>query len=207
MGPHCLAMENMKPVVLHLIFLLCGLFARADVSASDAEQTLTILHTSEHHGAALPVESGGHNVGGMAARAALIATVRRETERVLLVDSGDILIGTALSSAFRGEPDIKAMNQMGYQAMGAGNHEFDFGLDHFRRLNELAEFPILCSNVVGRSVELPCRASVVVRVGDLSIGLIGLLGRSNFPTRSIGRRPSFSSSAIPSRPRALLHTH
>jgi 5'-nucleotidase len=137
----------MKQIVLSAILLL-GLLACGDVSASDIEQRLTILHTSEHHGAALPMDSGGQKVGGMAARAALVATVRRETERVLLVDSGDILIGTALSSAFRGEPDIKAMNLMGYQAMAAGNHEFDFGLDHFRRLNELAEFPILCSNIV-----------------------------------------------------------
>ena len=66
----------------------------------------------------------------MAGRATLIGKVRGETPVVLLVDSGDILIGTALSSFFHGEPDIKAMNLMGYQAMTAGNHDFDFGLDH-----------------------------------------------------------------------------
>jgi len=102
-----------------------------------AEQRLTILHSSEHHGQALPIEERGKpRVGGMAGRAALIASVRKDTAALLVVDSGDILIGTALSSFFRGEPDIKAMNLMDYHAMAAGNHDFDFGLDHLRRLQE-----------------------------------------------------------------------
>ncbi|MGH7254713.1 MAG: hypothetical protein ACREI3_02950, partial [Nitrospirales bacterium] len=147
---------------------------------------LTILHSSEHHGAALPLEvrRGGRDsqpVGGMASRATLVKAIRSEVEHVLLVDSGDILIGTALSSFFRGEPDIKAMNLMGYQAMTAGNHDFDFGLDHLRHLSKLAAFPILCSNVTGRHVTLPCHPFTLVRAGGLSIGLIGLLGHSNFP--------------------------
>jgi 5'-nucleotidase len=148
----------------------------------EAQQTLTILHSSEHHGQALPIEERMKpRVGGMAGRATLIAEVRKETGTVLLVDSGDILIGTAISSFFRGEPDIKAMNLMGYQAMAAGNHDFDFGLDHLGKLQEMAQFPILCSNVVGRGAKLPCRPSAVVRIGDLTIGLISLMGHSNFP--------------------------
>ncbi len=147
-----------------------------------AARTLTILHSSEHHGTALPLERPGEKrVAGMAGRATLIASVRRQAEAVLLVDSGDILIGPALSSFFRGEPDILAMNLMGYQAMAAGNHDFDFGLAHLRRLQELAKFPILCSNVVGRAMELPCQASAVVRIGEFVIGLLGLLGHRNFP--------------------------
>lgn len=147
-----------------------------------AEQTLTILHTSEHHGQALPIERMGQKrEGGLAARARVIADVRKVGPAVLLVDSGDLLIGTPMSSVFRGEPDIKAMNLMGYQAVTVGNHEFDFGLDHLRGMQALARFPFLCSNLTGKGVELPCRGSTVVPVGDLSIGLISLLGRRNFP--------------------------
>ncbi len=179
-------MKNSHNAPLSRLALLCafvtGLLWLSAGPESSAEQTLTILHTSEHHGQALPLEQRGQPaVGGMARRATLIAAVRRETDAVLLVDSGDILIGTPLSSFFRGEPDIQAMNLMGYQAMAAGNHEFDFGLDHLRRLQDLAQFPILCSNVVGHGTTLACRPSAVVRVGTLSIGLLGLLGRRNFP--------------------------
>ncbi len=145
-------------------------------------ETLTILHSSEHHGAALPFGPRGQpKVGGLARRATLVETVRHQAEAVLLVDSGDILIGTALSSFFRGEPDIQAMTLMRYQAMAAGNHDLDFGLDHLRRLQEWATFPILCSNVAGKTTELPCKEFAVVRAGPFTVGVIGLLGRSNFP--------------------------
>ena len=170
------------PRLAAIVLAMAALTFWLGADPSSAEQTLTILHSSEHHGQALPIEERSKpRIGGMAGRAALIASVRKETDAVLLVDSGDILIGTALSSFFRGEPDIKAMNLMGYQAMAAGNHDFDFGLDHLRKLQELAQFPILCSNVVGRGTELPCRPFAVLRVGTFTIGLISLLGHSNFP--------------------------
>jgi 5'-nucleotidase len=149
---------------------------------ASAEQMLTILYTSEHHGQVLPIERMGRpREAGMAARATLIERVRKEQPALVVVDSGDLLIGTPLSSVFRGEPDIKAMNLMGYGAMAAGNHEFDFGLDHVRTMQGLAGFPILCSNLAGRDVELPCREFAILRAGDLSIGVVGLLGRQNFP--------------------------
>lgn len=150
--------------------------------AASAGQVLTILHTSEHHGQVLPIERMGQpREGGMAGRATIIEDVRKAQPDTVVLDSGDLLIGTPMSSVFRGEPDIKAMNLMGYGAMAAGNHEFDFGLDHLRTMKELAGFPILCSNLAGRNVELPCRESALLKVGDLSIGVISLLGRKNFP--------------------------
>lgn len=170
------------PSTAMILVAFAGFFGLIGPFPLQAQQSLTILHSSEHHGHALPIEQQGQKkVGGMAGRATLIADIRRTTDALLIVDSGDLLIGTALSSFFRGEPDIKAMNLMGYQAMAAGNHEFDFGLDHFRRLRALAAFPILCSNITSRTAELPCQPSVIIPAGDLSIGLIGLLGHKNFP--------------------------
>ncbi|HJU05901.1 MAG TPA: bifunctional UDP-sugar hydrolase/5'-nucleotidase [Nitrospiraceae bacterium] len=163
-----------------LIFFL--LFDSLSAAEAPTLQNLTILHTSEHHGSVLPFQRQDEgSIGGMARRASLIAQIRQEIGPVLLVDSGDILIGTAFSSFFKGEPDVLAMNLMGYQAMAAGNHDFDYGLDHLHHLQRIARFPILCSNVTGHSVEVPCRPYAIVRVGSTSIGLIGLLGRSNFP--------------------------
>ena len=158
--------------------LFCALVVPHGVSA----EQLTILHTSEHHGQVIPIERMGQKrEAGMAARAQVISSVRKEEGAVLVVDSGDLLIGTPMSSVFRGEPDIKAMNIMGYAAMAAGNHEFDFGLDHLRTMQALAAFPILCTNLSGRGVELPCRPSTVIHMGDLSVGIVSVLGRKNFP--------------------------
>ncbi|RMH37309.1 MAG: bifunctional metallophosphatase/5'-nucleotidase [Nitrospirae bacterium] len=166
------------------ILVLSGLCVGAIVHASQpASIQLTILHSSEHHGALVPQVRDGKEAGGMARRATIVADIRREGRPVLLVDSGDILIGTALSSWFRGKPDIEAMNVMGYHAMAAGNHDFDYGLTHLRKLQQLAAFPILCSNLRLRVTmdSLPCERMAVVRLDGVAIGLIGLVGRSNFP--------------------------
>jgi len=147
-----------------------------------AAETLVILHSSEHHGVALALEhSEDLRVGGLSRRATLIEEIRREGNPVLVVDSGDILIGTAFSSWFRGEPDILAMNAMGYNGMVAGNHDFDFGVRHLKTLTNLAQFPLLCTNLVSSNGPLPCQPSTVVQVGGWKVGLLGIVGRSNFP--------------------------
>ncbi len=139
-------------------FIAVGLVVLVLAATSAAQSPavrLTILHTSEHHGNVLPFETpAARGVGGMAARATLVAQIRKEAPNVLLLDSGDILMGTAMSSVFRGEPDILAMNLIGYDAMAAGNHEFDYGVEHFRRLVRLAKFPIISTSLRGRAQEL-----------------------------------------------------
>ncbi|MDH5701069.1 MAG: bifunctional metallophosphatase/5'-nucleotidase [Nitrospirota bacterium] len=160
-------------------FLLVLILWGNSVFATD---TLVILHSSEHHGVALPLEQAEDSrVGGLARRASIVEEIRREGAPVLMVDSGDILIGTALSSWFRGEPDIRAMNLIRYDAMVAGNHDFDYGLDHLRTLVDLADFPMLCTNLQSERSPLPCRRSVVTRLGNVSVGVLGIVGKSNFP--------------------------
>ncbi|HNP30207.1 MAG TPA: bifunctional UDP-sugar hydrolase/5'-nucleotidase [Nitrospirales bacterium] len=147
-----------------------------------AIDTLVILHSSEHHGVALPLDQVGEpRIGGLSRRATIVEEVRREGLPVLMVDSGDILIGTAFSSWFRGEPDVRAMNLIRYDAMVAGNHDFDYGMDHLRTLAEMADFPILCTNLQSKRSALPCRRSVITRLGNVSVGILGVVGKSNFP--------------------------
>lgn len=161
----------------HLLLVL--IFSGNPALATD---TLVILHSSEHHGVALPLDQAGETrIGGLARRATIVEDVRREGVPVLMVDSGDILIGTALSSWFRGEPDIRAMNLIRYDAMVAGNHDFDYGIDHLRTLVQLADFPILCTNLQSERSVLPCRRSVGTRLGNVSVGILGVVGTSNFP--------------------------
>ncbi len=156
-----------------LTLAVCGVFAA---------ERLVVLHSSEHHGVALALGSSGDAlVGGFSRRATIVEEVRREGAPVLVVDSGDILIGTAMSSWFRGVPDIQAMNRIRYDGMVAGNHDFDFGLDHLQTLTDLADFPILCTNLQAKEFQLPCRRSFVTRLGAVSVGVLGIVGKSNFP--------------------------
>ena len=82
---------------------------------------------------------------GMLRRAAFVKEQRREHKDMLLFDSG-IFSGKSLYNLFKGEVEIKMMNEMGYDTGTIGNHEFDFGLDNMARLFKMANFPIVCAN-------------------------------------------------------------
>ena len=160
-----------------LLALFCAVFCVDNSRAAE----LTILHTSEHHGTLQPIEEGPYKgLGGVARRAALIERIRKQVPDVLLVDSGDLVVGTAMSSVFHGLPDVSAMTLMGYDAQALGNHDFDFGLDHLRGLKKEARFPFLCASVRPRQSGI-CEPFVIKKIGGLRIGMLGLLGRQTFP--------------------------
>lgn len=59
--------------------------------------------------------------------AALKQSLAEEYARVLLVDAGDHLQGTAYGSMDEGRTVTELMNAAGYDAATLGNHEFDYG--------------------------------------------------------------------------------
>jgi len=162
-------------------WLLVALLVLLSGPLSAAEEKLTILHTSEHHGTLQPIENGPFKgFGGVARRAALIEKIRKEVKPVLVLDSGDLVVGTAMSSVFRGAPDIAAMNLMGYDALALGNHDFDFGVAHLRNWKKQARFPFLCTNLRPKKSGV-CQPFAVKSIGRLRVGLLGLVGRRSYP--------------------------
>jgi 2',3'-cyclic-nucleotide 2'-phosphodiesterase (5'-nucleotidase family) len=156
-------------------------------SPEGAEGTvhLRIIHTQEHHGQALPIPASSPSMewGGLAARATLFANLRGEASAkgwgLLTLDSGDILVGTPLSTAFRGEADLAVLNGLGYDAMTVGNHEFDFESREQRLaiLLGLAKFPCLAANIRGWEDFGASSGDRELRIferGGLRIGVVGL---------------------------------
>ena len=129
--------------------LLASTLVTKEAHAEAANNRLTILHTNDVHSRLEPFPmDGGRNqgMGGVAARAALIASIRKETEHVLLLDAGDIFQGTPYFNMYQGEPEMKAMTMMGYDAATMGNHDFDGGIENFATQLQHANFPILICN-------------------------------------------------------------
>src|SRR5688500_1278730 len=94
---------------------------------------LTILHTNDTHSRLDPFPMDGsrnEGLGGVARRAALIQDIRAGAEHVLLLDAGDIFQGTPYFNIYNGEPEIKALTTMGYDAVTIGNHDFDGGVEN-----------------------------------------------------------------------------
>jgi 5'-nucleotidase len=141
---------------------------------------LTILHTNDTHSRLEPFPmDGGRNqgLGGVAARSELIRQIRAEAEHVLLLDAGDIFQGTPYFNLYKGEPEIKAMTEMGYDACTIGNHDFDAGMENLAtQLTRHANFPMIVSNYDFSSTPMEHRTIPykVFRKGRLKIGVFGL---------------------------------
>lgn len=109
----------------------------------------TILHTNDTHSRLEPFpyedkKYGGQ--GGVVRRARLIKDIRKEVNNVLLFDAGDVFQGTPYFNLYHGEPEIKAMSMMGYDAMTMGSHDFDGGIEGFAAQLPHANFPVLVAN-------------------------------------------------------------
>ena len=145
---------------------------------------VTILFFNDPHGHLMPFEitsgEGRQEVGGIARMAAVIRDIRTENSRkdvrTLLLVAGDILQGTPMSTVFQGEPDIECLNAMGVDAVTVGNHEFDFGLENFRRLQGRAAFPFLSANIVEKKSgrELSRSFLTIPLKDDLAVTVIGV---------------------------------
>jgi 5'-nucleotidase len=141
---------------------------------------LTILHTNDVHSRIDPFPmDGGRNqgLGGVAARSELIKKIRREQENVLLFDAGDIFQGTPYFNFYKGEPEIKAMTAMGYDATTIGNHDFDAGLEDLAlQLDRHASFPMIVCNYdfSGTPMQYKYQPYKIFNKGGLKIGVLGI---------------------------------
>jgi 5'-nucleotidase len=140
---------------------------------------LTILHTNDVHSRLDPFPmDGGKNqgLGGVAARADLIKKIRSEEQHVLLLDAGDIFQGTPYFNLYKGEPEMKAMAAMNYDAVTMGNHDFDGGLENFATQLQFANFPVLLCNYdfSATPMESKYEPYKIFNKGKLKIGVTGL---------------------------------
>ena len=149
------------------------------VSAIPTQYPLTILHTNDVHSRLDPFPMDGsrnQGLGGVAARSSLIKQIRAEAENVLLLDAGDIFQGTPYFNMYKGEPEIKAMSKMGYDAATMGNHDFDAGLENFANQLQHANFPIVICNYdfTGTPMEAKYKPYITIQKGKKKVGILGV---------------------------------
>ncbi|MBR5570819.1 MAG: bifunctional metallophosphatase/5'-nucleotidase [Oscillospiraceae bacterium] len=103
----------------------------------------------------------------------------RQKGNVILLSSGDMWQGGAESNLTKGQIVTDWMNQIGFDAMTMGNHEYDWARAPIEANAELANFPFLGINIYDKSTDNRvsyCDSSVMVDFGDLQVGIIGAIG-------------------------------
>jgi 5'-nucleotidase len=195
---------------LALVALLLGLLAVAVPNAfaagpkqKDKDTHVQLLAINDFHGNLEPpagssgrisVGPGGATVdaGGAEYLSTHIKNLRAQNPNTVTVGAGD-LIGASplLSGLFHDEPTIEAMNEIGLDVTGVGNHEFDEGIPELLRMQNGGCHPVdgcqdgtpffgslfqyLAANVTYAATHqtvLP--AYEIKKVGNAKIAFIGL---------------------------------
>lgn len=131
--------------------------------------------------------------GGVEYLATGLRSARAAADRSVTVAAGDLVGASPLLSAlFHDEPTVEALNQLGLDVAGVGNHEFDEGWEELLRLQEGgchpedgcyaddrefagADFPLLAANVVHEDSGEPVLPPYAVHELDgVQVGFVGV---------------------------------
>ncbi|QIW97667.1 hypothetical protein AMS68_003185 [Peltaster fructicola] len=95
--------------------------------------------------------------------------------------SGDAFNPSLESTITKGKHMVPVLNNLGTHVACLGNHDLDFGVEQFKHLAKLCNFPWLCSNVLDpslgeKSTLGECRRTMMVTsTNGIKVGLIGLV--------------------------------
>ena len=153
---------------------------------------LTVLHTNDVHSYIDPFPANhpkNPNMGGVARRAALIESIRKENPNVLLLDAGDIFQGTPYFNYYGGELEFKLMSMMQYDLATIGNHDFDNGIEGLFAQLPHASFEFVSANYDFKNTvmnghvkpyKIINKDGIKVGVFGLGVGLDGLVDKKNY---------------------------
>lgn len=157
--------------------------------ASFADYTLNILHINDWHSriesnnrfestCSTEEEGKGECIGGAARLVTAVAQRRKalDGQNMLLLNAGDNFQGSLFYATYKGTVEAEFLNQMKFDAMTVGNHEFDDGEEALVPFLEKVEFPVLSANVhpdAQSKVGDRIKPSIVLEVGGQKIGIVG----------------------------------
>ena len=150
-------------LALMMAFSGLALAEEADAAASNG---VVILYTNDVHCA---IDT---NIG-YAGVAAYEKAYEDAGYDVLLVDCGDAVQGAAVGTLSTGEYIVDIMNEVGYDVATIGNHEFDYGMDRFNELVEMAEYPYVSANFTDLEGNTILSPYAVLEAGGYSIAFVG----------------------------------
>ncbi len=163
----------------------------------------TIMHTNDEHSAFIPYgpaveyhpRKKNFSVGGFARLASLVNEVRAEKEAegeaFVLVSAGDIIGSNPYSWLIyrREAPELKIMNQIGYDIITVGNHELHQEMEILSEYYKNAGYPahdlkakILATNLLFAADSPLAKLNIINRTiikkldNGLTLGFFGLLG-------------------------------
>ncbi|MCL2078561.1 MAG: 5'-nucleotidase C-terminal domain-containing protein [Oscillospiraceae bacterium] len=146
-------------ILLAVLLMLSWLILPAG-AAADSEVTITVIHVNDRH--------------GRVSAEPYISQMAKTRGNVLILDAGDSLHGQTAANLSKGETMVELMNAVGYSAMVAGNHDFNFGTDKLLELSGMMDFPILAANVKKADGTDLFKPYEIFDVAGVTVGVFGI---------------------------------
>ena len=126
--------------MLKILFIICLLFESKSQDSDTRSDDIIILHTNDVH-------CGIQDQVGYDGLFLYKKQLQKMYKNVLTVDCGDHIQGGTLGLLTEGEGIIDIMNEVGFDAVTVGNHEFDYGVDQLLTLEKNLSCGYISSNI------------------------------------------------------------
>lgn len=168
-------MKKKLSLLLALLMMMTTVFTSLPVAAEEAKTTkheIVILHTNDVH-ARVQADEREKAIGYGKIKTYKDELVK-EGKTVLMLDAGDTFHGTTFATISRGDSIIKLLNEVGYDYMVPGNHDFNYGYQRLVELTGKGNFKTLASNVVTEQGKRDFLENDIKEVDGVKIGFFGL---------------------------------
>lgn len=151
---------------------------KIDLSTSDTI-SFTFFALNDFHGTVFDEDGGLSKIGNY-----IINEKSKSPDTTVVISSGDMFQGSAISNMTEGGVVVEAMNEIGFDSMTIGNHEFDWGTEvlekyYSKTSNVVPNFPFLGCNIYDKKTNKPvtwCDPYTIIEKVGIKIGIIGAIG-------------------------------
>jgi 5'-nucleotidase len=172
--------------------------------AAQADFSLRILHINDFHSRFESItgsdstcnaegETKGECFGGVARLKTAIDAEKKKSqdagENVVLFSAGDNFQGSLFYTQYKSQIVADFMNDMGFDVVATGNHEFDDGPAEFAKFLAAAKFPIIGGNydtTADPDLQGRPRGVIVLNIAGEKVGVIGATTEETPEIASVG---------------------
>jgi 2',3'-cyclic-nucleotide 2'-phosphodiesterase (5'-nucleotidase family) len=146
-----------------LLFASCATLKNNQVTLP--QKSIVVLYENDVH----------CGIDGYAKMAGLRDAINRsDTAYAVVVSSGDFLQGGTPGAISAGQYVIDIMRNMDYAAITIGNHEFDYGVPHMKKMLSEVNAPVVCVNFFDTGAEKSYFPGYVIKtLGNKRVAFVG----------------------------------
>lgn len=157
----------------HLKYIICSLLLLSSCSSKPIynDKDIVILYTTDVHCAI------DDKIGYSAVKAYKNQMIE-EDNYVSLLDAGDFIQGNFTGAVSKGQYIVDIMNEMGYDIVTIGNHEFDYGMDALKKCIDNLNSEVISCNVTydgnGTNKLSSIKPYTIKKYGKYKVGYVGV---------------------------------